>query len=354
MLEEEIKKLLGRRIDEKLFPGAVFGGVARNGKRIVIPAGRHTYEPDSTAVTEETVYDVASVTKVIPTASLAMQLIDENKLSPEDKLIKYVPEFGNSDRERVLIKHLLTFTLDFNFKMSGQKDKSPEEILDTVYTTDFKSPPGSKFFYHNASSLLLGMVIEKICGESLDKLADERFFVPLKMKKTTLFPLVRFKQEEIVPTEIDEWRGREVRGEVHDESAFALRAKVVSGNAGVFSTVPDLLNFMEMLINDGKMAGKRYFSEMMITHMESDQIPKTGVSHGWGYEVNNPTYMGKTCGIHTFAKTGFTGCVVGADRQKELAWVLLSNCKYPHRTDNTLLMNQTRCEIADMLFSAGI
>jgi CubicO group peptidase (beta-lactamase class C family) len=351
-MSDKVLLILNEAIKSKLFPGAVVGVVNKDGKRLIISAGRFTYEADSPMVKEDSIYDVASVTKVIPTSSLALQLIDEGKLAAEDKLIKFIPEFNNSDRDKVKIEHLLTQTLDFNLKLSSLKNKKPEEILRKIYTTDFNSPPGKRFFYHNATIVLLGIIIEIIAGETLDRLAQKRFFNPLEMKKTMFKPLEKFRKQEIVPSEIDDdWRKRVIQGEVHDESAFAFRSEMITGHAGLFTTVPDLLNFMEMLLNGGVMNGRKYFSEEMIRNMETNLIPETGASHGWGWEVSTPRYMGNLCGKNTFAKTGFTGCVVMADRKKQEAFVMLSNCKYPHRTENIDMLNVTRARIADIVWS---
>ena len=347
-MSDVIKRLLEQAIVEKLFPGVVVGIVKKRGKKKIIPGGRFTYDDNSSVVKEDSIFDVASVTKCIPTASLALWLIDNGKLSEKDQLIKYLPEFNNSDRDKVLIKHLLTQTMKFGFRLSDHKDETPDEILKMILTAEFNGPPGKEFFYTNASSILLGLVIERIMGDSLDKLGEKYFFEPLEMQRTTFWPLKKFKIEDIVPTEISAWRGGVIQGEVHDESAFILQKKFVPGNAGLFTTAGDLLKFLEMLI-DGD---KGYFSEKIIMKMETNQLVDIGASHALGWEVNQPRYMGKSCGKHAFGKTGFTGCVVVADREKGKAFVLLSNCKYPKRTDNIGGLDEVRSKIADLVWNS--
>lgn len=109
---DAISKQAERAIQEKVFPGCVVGFVKKNGERNILPFGHFTYDADAAPVRQDTIYDVASITKAIPTTSLALLLIDQGKIKTTDKLIDYIPEFNNSDRERVLIKHLLTYTLD--------------------------------------------------------------------------------------------------------------------------------------------------------------------------------------------------------------------------------------------------
>ncbi|MFH1902074.1 MAG: serine hydrolase domain-containing protein [Candidatus Omnitrophota bacterium] len=315
-----------------------------------MPFGNFTFDADSPVVREETVFDVASLTKAIPTSSLALQLIDKGKLNLEDKLINFVPKFRNSDRETVLIKHLLTQTLNYNFRLSEYKNGTPDEILDVIFTTNFKSAPGTKSFSTNATSILLGLVVQRILNEPLDKLGKKYFFEPLQMKKTLFKPLQQFKKDEIVPTEIQEWRKKLVQGEVHDETAFVLEQKMSVGSAGLFSTVPDLLNFLEMLLNNGSLNGHTYFSPELVKQIHTNQLTHIGYSMGLGWELNQPRYMGNNCSKETFGKTGFTGCVFVCDIKKEIGFVMLSNYTYPHRKENAGLINIIRKDIADIVF----
>lgn len=349
-MKEKIRDKIEQAIKEKTFSACIVGVVRTNGSRFVVPSGKFTFDDNTQVVQENTIFDVASITKSIPTSSLALKLIDEGKLKAEDKLINFVPELRNSDRKNVLIKHLLTQTLDYDFRLSAYKDKKPEEILDVIFTTEFKSKPGTKFFYTNATSILLGLVVERIFEESLGQLGEKYFFEPLKMTRTTFSPLQKFKKEEIVPTEIQEWRGGLVQGEVHDESAYVLKQKIIVGSAGVFSTVPDLLNFLEMLLNNGLFANQKYFSPKMIEQIQTNQLADIGQYAGLGWELNQPRYMGKHCGVKTFGKTGFTGCVCICDIKRGVGFVILSNYTYPTRKPDAVLINKFRSDIADIVF----
>lgn len=349
-MKEKIRDKIDQTIGEKTFSACVVGVVRTNGDRFVVPSGKFTFDASAQAVQENTIFDVASITKSIPTSSLALKLIDEGRLRVEDKLINFIPEFHNSDRENVLIKHLLTQTLDYNFRLSAYKDKTPEEILDVIFTTEFKSKPGTKFFYTNATSILLGLVVERIFKESLDKLGEKHFFEPLKMTRTSFNPLQKFKKEEIVPTEVQEWRNGLVQGDVHDESAYVLRRKMVVGSAGVFSTIPDLLNFLEMLLNNGSFSGRKYFSPIIMKQIQTNQLTDIGQYAGLGWELNQSRYMGKHCSEKTFGKTGFTGCVCVCDIEREVGFVILSNYTYPTRKPDAMLINKFRSDIADIVF----
>lgn len=348
-MKEKIQRIIDQAVADEAFPGCVVGVVWANGERFVLPSGNFTFDPGSEMIKEDSIFDVASITKAIPTSSLALQLIDEGRLSIDDRLIAYVPEFRNAHREGVLIRHLLTQTLDFGFRLSDFKDRSAQEILEVIFTTEFKSAPGTTFFYTNATSILLGLVVERIYGESLDVLGEEHFFGPLQMNRTGYNPLNRFPMQAIVPTEIQEWRGGLVQGEVHDESAYVLGKEMAVGSAGVFSTAPDMLNFLEMLLNDGAFDSKRYLSSEMMAQIQTNQISHIGECAGLGWELNQPRYMGKFCTETTFGKTGFTGCNVVCDIERGIAFVILSNYTYPKRKIDATQINAFRSAIADII-----
>lgn len=347
---QHIGNRINRAIQEKVFPGCVVGIIGRAGAGLVLPFGRQTYDPGSPEMRDETLFDVASITKSIPTSSLALMLIDEGKLRLDDTLITFVPEFRNSYRENVLIRHLLTQTLDFGFRLSAYKTRKPEELLEVIFTTEFMTKPGTTFFYTNATSILLGLVVERMFGKDLATLGEEFFFTPLNMIRTTFYP-DRFDREEVVPTEIDAWRGRTVRAEVHDESAFVLRQKMIPGSAGLFSTVPDILIFIDMLLHNGTYGGRRYFSREIMDMMQTNQIAIPGAATGLGWELCQRRYMGRYCSDHTIGKTGFTGCVCMCDRIGNRGLVLLSNYTFPKRKPDMSSINSVRSDIADIVFS---
>jgi CubicO group peptidase (beta-lactamase class C family) len=348
---EKITERINKAILERVFPGCVVGFVSPRSELTVAAFGRHTYDASSPHMKQDSIFDVASITKAIPTSSLALQLIDKEKLRPDDRLIDYIPEFNNSSREKVLIRHLLTQTLNYNFRLSALKDSGPDGILNAIFTTEFQSEPGSTYFYSNATSILLGMVVEKVNKECLAVTAQREFFDPLAMERTSFFP-EQFSKLDIVPTEFDTWRGRLIHGEIHDESAFVLRQKMVAGSAGLFSSVPDLLRFLQMLLNNGIWQGRRYFSDNSIRRMQTNQIPGLGLFAGLGWELNQKRYMGNYCSGQTIGKTGFTGCVCICDIPGQTAMALLSNSTFPARKPDMHTIDSVRRDIADIIFSA--
>ncbi|MDD4988956.1 MAG: serine hydrolase [Candidatus Pacebacteria bacterium] len=352
-MDQKIIQRLEKAIAEKVFPGCILGIIWRDGFRKIFPVGNFTYEKDSPKVKEDTIYDLASVTKSIPTSCILLKLIEEGKVDLEDTVLDFIPEFGNSlEKKSVTIKNLLTYTLELDVPpLSSLKDKNPDEIVDIVCKAPLKSIPGSKFFYNNGTALLIGLVIQKIIGESLDKYAEREFFVPLGMDRTTFQPQ-RFLRAEIAPTEIDAWRGRVIQGEVHDESTFTLHKKYFFGISGLFSTVPDTLNFQEMLLNDGVKDDERYFSKSMIQKMHTNMmLGASGDPVGLGWNIYNPLYMGKKASSEVFGKTGFTGTLVLTDPVKGIGFTLLSNRTFPKRPKDSSAINAVRGDIADIIFA---
>jgi len=159
-----IEKRLSRGIEERIFPGCVVGVISRDGEKDVVSMGRLTYEHDSPVVREDTVYDVASVTKSVPGSSVLLKLVDEGRLRLGDRVADYIPEFANHEwKEDVLIKHLLTYTIDFLDvpSMSTMKDKNPEEIIERIVSAPLRVPPGTTYVYGNPTALLIGLIIQK-------------------------------------------------------------------------------------------------------------------------------------------------------------------------------------------------
>lgn len=340
-----------KAVKDKVFPGCVLGIILKNGERIIYPTGSLTYEKGSARVGENTIYDIASITKAIPGSAILLKLIDEGKLNANDRLVDYLPEFGNHENKKsVLIKHILTYTLDLDVpSMSSLKDRTASEIADCMMRAPLKSPPGTRYLYTNSTAFFISLIAEKITGKKLDELADGYFFKPLGMNRTTFHP-ERFDKSEIAPTEMDEWRGRTIHGEVHDESTYILMNERPTAIAGLFSTVPDLLTFQEMLLNDGSHEGRRYYSPAIVKQMYTNQIADIGEDAGLGWELNKPSYMGKYSNEHIMGKTGFTGCVMITDPIEDVGFSLLSNRIFPKRPKDNSAINEVRRDVADIVF----
>lgn len=332
-LQDKITAIATKAIGEKIFPGSVIGIIKRKGDHLVLPFGNFTYWDNSPIVQSDTVYDVASVTKSIPTASLALYLIDQGKLALDDLLIKYVPEYQGSYRDEITMYHLLTQTLQFSFAMASVADLGRDEILKKIFHTTLLSVPGSTYHYANATSILLGMVIERVMEVPLDRAAQVIFFGPLGMTKTTFNPPLH-----VPPTEIVD--GKCIQGIVHDESTRALLPLHV-GAAGLFTSAPNLLRFLQMLLADGIYDGKRFLSAAIIEKIYSIKTTTFSPYFGLGWELS-AGWMGTGLGEGVFGKTGFTGCMVACDPKKGMGIVMLANHTFPKRTSDRERINSVR------------
>jgi CubicO group peptidase (beta-lactamase class C family) len=188
-----------------------------------------------------------------------------------------------------------------------------------------------------------------VLGADLHTLSRERLFDPLGMHSTTFHP-ERLERDRIAPTEIDPWRGGEVRGAVHDESAWRLREIMYPGSAGLFSTVADLTRFLAMALRGGRYRGVRVLSARTIDLIQHNQLAAIGHSAALGWELNQARYMGRRCSERTIGKTGFTGCVVIVDFERERGVVMLSNYTWPRRKAGPDPINAVRAAVADAVF----
>ena len=292
-----------------------------------MPCGNLTYDSDATRVQDDTVYELASVTKSIPLASLALAFMQEGKMRLDDKVSSYLPELRND--HAATIEDLLRYRVH-GVQLSELRSKTFEEIRARALESGFEGVPG-KSVYTNLPAFFLGMVIERIGGASIAELGQRYFFGPLAMSSTTFFPTAT----GCAPTEIDdEIGGRgEVRGLPHDESAykFALARRSV-GHAGLFSTAPDLLKFLGALL-DGRFPA--------ITE---------GAQAGLGWQTEG-AFLGRNASTGSFGKTGFTGTSVCVDPQKSIAFVILSNRTYPKRPLDNAAINAFRCDIAEIVLA---
>jgi len=335
-MRKEIEARVEKAIAENVFPGCVIGVARANGEREVAPFGHLTYDSDSPVVREDTVYDLASITKSIPVASLALLFIEQGRLRLADKATNYLPALKND--YGVTVEDLLTYRVS-GLRLSTLQDQTPDGILRSIFEHGFDGPPGGAN-YSNLPALLLGIILERVTGNTLDALAQKYFFEPLKMKNTTFFPDVgsyELPTSIIAPTEVVD--GKEIRGVVHDESARKFfRAHRAVGQAGLFSTAPDILNFLEALLQ-----GK--FPDVL-----------SGAQKGLGWQRAESWFMGENFGDGAFGKTGFTGTSVAVDPLRGVALVILSNRTYPTRPPDAAsthsAINTFRTDIADICFAA--
>jgi CubicO group peptidase (beta-lactamase class C family) len=351
MVEEKMFQIIEKAIKDKVFPGCTLGWI-KDGERKVYAFGKHTYEENSINVNTDTIYDVASITKSIPTSTILLMLIEKGLLSLGDPVYKFIPEFANfENKKEVKIIHILNYTLNLIVpSMTSLKDKNPKDLINIVMKAELREKPGINHLYTNSTAGIMSVIIEKVIGRRLDDISQEYLFDKLEMNRSTFYPLKKFSKDQIAPTEIDEWRGGLLQGVVHDESSWVLEKKGPTGVAGLFSTTPDLLNFCEMILNNGFYKENKILSLETIQEIFKNQIIDSKQSFGLGWEMNDSSFMGKFSSGDMIGKRGYTGCLVLLDLKKEIAMVLLSNRVFPKRPENGEAINQVRRDLADILF----
>jgi len=348
-------EVIGKAISEKAFPGATLA-VGYRGKVSVHGFGKVSYDAKAAATKLDTMYDIASLTKVVATTTLVAKLAEGDFAVPLDldaKIERYLPEWGSGPNEvwrhRVTVRHLLTHTSGLPaFKEYWRTSKGKADTLGRIFAEPLEYEPGTKEIYSDLGIILMAEIIERLTGRKLDDLARSYIFSPLGMKDTMYRPPKKL-WPQIAPSEIDnQLRHRLVQGEVHDENAFAIGG--VSGHAGVFSTAPDLAAFCQMLLNGGVYAHQRILRRATIAQFTAPQQLSGGTrTLGWAVPTEGGS-SGHYFSAHSFGHTGFTGTSIWIDPDRQLFVVFLTNRVHPTR-ENTKIQ-QVRPALHDAVMQA--
>ena len=353
---ENIRAVIEDAIAAGVTPGASALVVQRGRVLLQEGFGRLTYDEAAPAVTPETVYDLASLTKVVGTTTLVMMLVEEGSLDIALPVSAYLPEFldqAPSEEERnrrtgVAVTDLLAhssglpawiqFYLEFDPEARGLPlDEARRMVFNRIMGAASDYEPRTDTVYSDNGILLLGEIIERVSGKRLDVLVQERLFGPLGMTNTRYRPPPAWL-ERIAPTEDNPWRGRLVRGQVHDENTVVLGE--VAAHAGLFSTTGDLGVFLQMLLNGGSMQGERLLRADTIARFTRRAGLAPGSSRALGWDTpsrtssGGPSSAGDRFSSSSFGHTGFTGTSIWVDPERELFAVLLTNRVHPTREND--------------------
>ena len=347
----QVDNLIENAIGDSAFPGAVLL-VSKDGVIIHEKAyGHYTYDPASPKVSINSIFDLASVSKVVGTTTAAMMLVDQGKLNFDEKVITFLAEFNNNGKENITIRNLLLHNSGLApFKKYYDIYSTADEVVNAIMNLTPEQEPGSKYVYSDLGMITLKKVMEKVSGKSLDNYLEENLFKPIGMNSTMYNPPPELK-DNCMPTELDDfWRMRQLQGEVHDERAYMLNG--IAGHAGLFSTAPDLAKFLQMILQKGNYQGKQYIKPETVglfTKKQSDQS-----SRGLGWDTKSPegSSSGQYFDITSYGHTGYTGTSVWTDPTKNLFVVLLTNRVYPTRNNNKL--SKYRPLIHDAIYQAAV
>jgi CubicO group peptidase (beta-lactamase class C family) len=337
-----------RAIAQRDFPGGVVA-VGRDGALVHLRAfGRLSYDADAPEVRTDTIYDLASLTKVVVTATTAMILVDEGRLDLSKPVSAYLPRFRGGAKDKVTVENLLTHSSGLDWHAPLYKDtKGKPAFVERVEAMDLVYPPGTKSIYSDLGLILLGEILERVAGEPLDSFAQKRILEPLGMKDTRYRPGPELLSR-IAPTERDPWRGRLIRGEVHDENAFAMGG--VAPPAGLFGTAPDLARFAQTMLNGGVLEHHRIVSREVVEQFTRRAgVPDSSRALGW--DTPSPkSSAGDRLSPRSFGHTGFTGTSMWIDPERKLFVILLTNRVHPTRENSAIF--EVRRAVADAAVEA--
>jgi serine-type D-Ala-D-Ala carboxypeptidase len=345
---ETAYRVLEEAISARAFPGCAFGVLA--GDKVVLEdaLGRFTYDADSRAVNAETVFDIASLTKVVATTAMAMILYQRGQLDFETRLGDVLPQFlagraAADPARRVTLRHLLAHNSGLpGYARLFETAPTAEALMDTCMRLPLDSEPGTRAEYSDPGFILLGRALETRAAEKLDIWARREIFDRLEMSSTGFCPSAHGQAGSLIPpTEEDTtFRHRRIQGEVQDENAYVLGG--VAGHGGVFSCLRDLLRFASEIVNAGtrtdnatrnrpEVEGVRLFEQDTIERFAKRQAP-TGSSRALGWDTPSAnSSAGKHFSGHSIGHLGYSGCSFWIDLDSRVAIVLLTNRTWPDR-----------------------
>jgi uncharacterized protein YbbC (DUF1343 family)/CubicO group peptidase (beta-lactamase class C family) len=341
-----VDAIIQQAIADGNIPGAVLI-VGHNGKVIYRKAyGSRALEPKREPMTLDTVFDLASLTKVIATTTAVMQLVEQGKVRLNDPVAKYVPDFAQNGKDDVTVRQLLTH---YSGLAPDIDLKTPWEGKDTAYRMSFaetlQNPPGSAFVYSDTNFIVLGALVEKVSGESLDQYATQHIFAPLRMLRTRFLPPASWKPK-IAPTEYDE-NEHMLRGVVHDPRARRMGG--VAGHAGLFSTADDLSRFAQALLN----GGGGILAPLTVEKMTTPETPPAApLLRGFGWDIDSPfsSNRGDLLPVGSFGHTGWTGTSMWIDPTTQTYIILLTNAVHPRGKGTAVaLRSKVATEVAAAL-----
>ena len=311
-------------------PGAVVL-VGNKGKVVYRQAfGDRSLVPQKLPMTPETVFDLASITKVVATTTALMQLVERGRLRIEDPVSKYWPEFKGNGKERITVRHLLTHYSGLRDVTTNQKRPGYDSTLKMIASGKPISPPGTRFQYSDVNFIILGEVIQRISGRPLDAYCDEFIFKPLEMKDTGFRPSSSLL-DRIAPTQYQQGNsGKILRGEVHDSTSHTMGG--VTGHAGLFSTADDLSIFCQTILDGGISRGVRILSPLTVEKMTTPQSPANKrILRGLGWDIDSPfsSCRGELFPVGSFGHTGFTGTSIWIDPISTTYIILLTHRVHP-------------------------
>lgn len=337
----EIPVLIEGAIEKGRLPGGVFW-LERGGEKYTLVTGDRSLEPEKEEMTLDTIFDVASLTKVIATTSSMAVLIEREDVALDGPVVEYIPEFAAHGKEQVTIRQLLTHTSGLRPGIS--RPSSYSHAIELACGEKLQSEPGEKFVYSDINFILLGEVVRRVSGKPLEVFAHEEIFEPLGMVDTGFLPPPE-KLDRIAPTQ--RTSSGMLRGVVHDPTSRAMGG--VAGHAGLFLTAQDLARFARMMLNGGELDGTRIFAPETVELFTSVQSPETIESRrglGWDIDSRFSSPRGSLFPIGSYGHTGWTGPSIWIDPYSDTFWLFLNSRVHPDGSGNVVPLRRELATVA--------
>jgi CubicO group peptidase (beta-lactamase class C family) len=345
-IQDTVAMVLTRALQDSAFPGAVAVVGTRSGILAHHAVGTLN-GAGSPAADTRTLWDLASLTKVIALTSAVMHLAQQGKVDVEAPVQRYLPEWQGPHKQRVLVRDLLTHSSGLpSWRPLYKEADTRDEAIRLVLNTPLDTLPGVRMVYSDLGAILLGLLVERVSGMPLDRYVARHVFEPLGMRETMYRPASGLRAR-IAPTEYDPWRQRHVRGEVHDENAYRLGG--ISAHAGLFSTAIDLSRIARMYLGAGRLDGVQVLDSATIERFT--RAPNRELSHralGWE-TANGANSGGRRMSPRAFGHTGFTGTSIWIDPGRDVFVILLSNRVNPTRENRRIA--SVRTALADAVMA---
>jgi CubicO group peptidase (beta-lactamase class C family) len=314
-------------IGQHAFPAASVA-VTHQAKLVALKAfGRCTYDPNSPAVTAESIFDLASVSKVIATTTMAMILYERGLLDLEMPVVNVAPEFDGADerRQQITFRQLLAHSSGLPaYEKLFLKAKTRDDLLRAAFSVALTADPGTRAEYSDVGFIILGVVLERLADDSLDHFCQHEIFGPLGMTKMAFNPPKAWHDLSVPTADDQSFRHRVIQGEVQDENASVLGG--VAGHAGLFSTAADLAAFALTMLDGGRPI-LRPETLNLFTRRESSPH---GTSRALGWDTpSSPSQSGKHCSPSSYGHLGYTGTSLWIDPERQLSITLLTNRTWP-------------------------
>ncbi|GAB3659501.1 glycoside hydrolase family 3 N-terminal domain-containing protein [Echinicola sediminis] len=386
---DQIDQVVERAIKSRATPGACVL-VAKNGKIVFERAYGHLDYSRTKEVTTETIYDLASITKVMATTQAVMFLSSRGLIDMDRKVSAYLPELIGTNKENLRIKEVMMheaglrpwipfytrtieagkWNTEFYRSQPGQgyslqvaegmyaMDALPDSVWKWTIESDLRVKPAGKarydYKYSDLGMYIMHRLVEKVVNQPMNEFLEHNFYQPLGVYDLTYLPVEKFELERIAPTENDRvFRQGLIRGYVHDPVAAMFGG--VAGHAGLFGTAHDLAVMMQMMLQKGQYGRVNLIDPKTVKEFTKRQSAESRRAWGWDKpepEENKGGPAGKLASKNSFGHTGFTGTAVWADPEEELIYVFLSNRVYPNASNNSLLRDNVRTDIHDIIYQS--